>query len=123
MKNVAYKTMQNNPNVPNGFIVDHFETDEDKVEGYTVVPLSVFSQLLANNVTLLRQHESNKGIMGADPAQPGHLAKTNDQAVPVDPAMKAAQQAAEQAAQQKSAEHAALFEEFLAWRNAKNSGS
>jgi hypothetical protein len=127
MKNVAYKTIQNNPNMPNGFIVDHFETDEDKVEGYMVVSAASFTQLLANNVTLLRTHEINKGITGADPAQPAHMARPNEHAEPVDPTLKAQQQAAAEAAakaqQQKQDENSALFQEFLAWRNAQNSGS
>lgn len=123
MKNVAYKTIQNNPNLPNGFIVDHFETDEDKVEGYVVVSKDSFSQLLANNVSLMRTHETNKGISAADPVQPAHRARPNEHAEPVDPTLKAQQLAAEHAAQQKSSENRVLFEEFLAWKNAKSVGS
>jgi hypothetical protein len=123
MKNVAYKTIQNNPNLPNGFIIDHFETDDDTVPGYTVVDKNVFSQILANNVTIMRMHETSKGIKAADPNQPTNPPRPNNEAQPVDQALMAEKK--KEIAQKAAAvaENAALFKQFLAWKASQGSDS
>jgi len=119
MKNVAYKTMQNNPNVPNGFIIDHFETDEDVVEGYSVVSKDVFSQLLLNNVELMRGHEDNKGVVSADPNLPSVPVRPNEHAEPASVNMMTERNKAIQ----QNQDDLALFQQFMAWKKTQGSGS
>ena len=119
MKNVAYKTMQNNPNLPNGFIIDHFETDDDVVPGYIVVDKNSFTQILENNVTLMRMHETNKGIMVADPSQPPHPVRPNEQAEPADVNMLTARQ---KTMAQNQADMD-LFKQFMALKASQGSDS
>lgn len=124
MTKIAYKINTTNPNLPNGFIVDHFETDQDTVEGYIVVDMSVFSQIFANNVTLLRQHETNRGITPSNPFQPPHPKRPNNEAEPIDQTVVAARKQEMADAQAASEDNAKLFKEFLAWKNSGgNAGS
>jgi DNA replication protein DnaD len=121
MTKVAYKINTTNPNLPNGFITDHFETDQNEVIGYTVVDVSVFEKLLQNNLTLLRQHEINNGIQGAPHDAPPHyqMHKPASEAVPADTALM-------QQKQKQIEQHIAdtqLFQEFLAWKRTQGSGS
>lgn len=127
MKNVAYKTMQNNPNIPDGFIIDHFETDQDVVEGYKVVSKATFDQLLMNNVDLMRAHENKKNVTSAHPNLPPVPQKSNNAAEPADPSIvaKIKKDIADRAAAIKQdQEDAALFQQFLEWkRSQQGSGS
>jgi hypothetical protein len=126
MKNVAYKTISGNPNYPNGFIIEHFETDQDAVEGYVVVDKSIFSQLLANNVAMMRMHESNNGIQSAHPNLPPVPRKPDSAAEPADQVLMAKiKQDLENAqkASQPSPEDLALFQQFMEWKKSQNSGS
>ena len=116
MKNVAYKTNQTNPNLPAGFIIEHFETDEDSVEGYLVIRKEAFSQMMLNNVSLMRGHESKTGIQAADPRQPGPLPRPNSDAQPVDQAMMAQK---EKQIQQET-QDAELFMQFLQWKRSQS---
>lgn len=126
MKNVAYKTISGNPNLPDGFIIDHFETDQDTVEGYIVVDKNVFTQLLANNVVLMRAHEANKGVVSVHPHSPPPPRKPDSAAEPADPEIMAKiKQDIEdrkKALQQDRAD-AALFQQFLEWKRTQSSGS
>lgn len=126
MTKIAYKTNTTNPNLPNGFIIDHFETDQDMVEGYIVVDKAIFSQLLANNIPLMREHETNKGITSAHPNLPPVPRKPNEAAEPVDHAtmtqIKKEIEDRKKAAQQDQAD-AALFQQFLEWKRSQGSGS
>jgi hypothetical protein len=120
MKNVAYKTIQNNPNFPDGFIIDHFETDDDVVEGFVVVNKEVFSQLLLNNITLMRAYERNtKGIVEAHPNNPPRPIIANDKA---EPASINVITERNKAIQQNQAD-VELFKQFLAWKSSQDSGS
>jgi hypothetical protein len=124
MKNVAYKTMQNNPNIPDGFIVEHFDTDEDAVEGYTVVSVEMFSQLLMNNVTLMRAHEKSvKGIEPAHPNNPPRPVIPNEKAEPADMNIIAARQKEMQQAVEQNKADTELFKQFMAWKKSQESGS
>jgi hypothetical protein len=119
MTNVAYKVNTTNPNLPNGFIIDHFETDQSTVPGYLVVDSATFSTLLKNNVTLMRIHETNKGVNAAPHDAPPHYQRPASEAEPASNDMMAQKQ---QAIQQSQAD-AALFAQFMAWKNAQGSGS
>lgn len=118
MKNIAYKTTKGAPGLPDGFITEHFETDNDAEEGYLIAPKDNFGTLLNNNATLLQSFEnSTKGIIVASSqAQAPEPAKV---AQPVSEETKAARQKVldEQAAT------AALFQQFLAWKNSQSSNS
>lgn len=122
MKNVAYKTMQNNPNIPDGFIIDHFETDSDVVEGYIVVNKFAFEQLLANNINLIRAFEAKKGTSVAHPNLPPVPVKANSVAEPADPAIiaKIKQEIEDRKkAEQQNQADAALFQQFLEWKRSQ----
>lgn len=119
MTNVAYKINTTNPNLPNGFIVDHFETDQDAVPGYLVTDAATFSTLLKNNTTLMRMHETNKGVQAAAHDAPPHWQRPASEAEPASTDFMSQKQQANQ----QNAENAALFKEFLAWKASQNSGS
>lgn len=126
MKNIAYKTSQGNPNLPNGFITDHFETDEDAIEGYTVVDKNVFSQLLQNNVMLMRSHETSQNIKGAGPGTPPFPRIPNRLAEPTDHSIIEARKKEVEEAKKKSQQETAdaeLFKQFLAWKKSQSDGS
>lgn len=53
MKNIAYKVSQGIKRLPDGFIIEWIETDQNSLEGYTVVDKINFDSLLANNNILL----------------------------------------------------------------------
>ena len=109
MKNVAYKTAQNDPNLPNGFITEHFATDQDVVEGYLVVSLDVFNALFQNNIILLRQFENSRGIRTVHPDTPAPVLRpaTDAEHVPANfvPPVPAG----------PDPNNAELFNQFLAW--------
>ncbi len=119
MTKVAYRVNTTNPNLPNGFIMDHFETDQDAVAGYTVVDASVFEKLLQNNVQLLRQHEVNKGVQPAPHDAPPHYQRPASEAEPVDNVIME-QRKAEIA--QNTADMT-LFKQFMEWKRSQGSGS
>ena len=116
-KYIAYKTAQNDPNLPSGFITEHFETDKDVVEGYTVVSLEVFNALFANNVTLIRQAEAAKGIVTVHPSTPAPTQRSNNEVehVPDDYVPPAPTN--------PDPNNAELFNQFLAWVAAGKPGS
>lgn len=116
MKYIAYKTAQNDPNLPNGFITDHFETDEEVLDGYQVVTLDVFNTIFQNNVTLVRQAEAQRGVVTIHPNTPVNdprpastVEHVPDDYVP--PQTQTVEQNAE------------LFNQFLAWVAAGKPGS
>jgi hypothetical protein len=123
MKKIAYKVNQNNPNLPTGFITEHFETDEDAVEGYLVVSKDVFSQMLVNNISLMRTHESTKlGVSGADPRFPGHMQRPNHEAEQIDASLMAAKKKEMEEKLKKNKENMELFAQFLEWKKSQDGG-
>lgn len=121
MKNVAYKTAEANPNFPNGFITEHFETDDEAVEGYTVVDKTVFSQLLIQNVNLMRSFETQNGITGAPSHIPPVPLVPNNMAQPADPAIMAAKKKELEDIKKAKDEEKELFKQFLAWKKSQES--
>ena len=116
--------MQNNPNIPNGFIIDHFETDDDVVPEYIVVDKDVFSQLLLNNVAIMRQHEKDvKGIVAADPSSPPRPQRQNHEAEPADMNIIAARQKEMEQIAEKNQADVELFKQFMAWKASQGSNS
>lgn len=115
MTKIAYKVSQGSPNLPDGFITDHFQTDKDTVEGYQVATQQVFEKMLEYNVTLFRNWEASKGIVTADSTLPAKPARPAQEAEPVPPDVK---MAATKAAA-TTAENAKLFQEFIAWKTAQ----
>lgn len=67
MKYIAYKVAKNDPNLPDGFITEHFGTDQETVEGYNIVLLELFNIMYQNNVALIRSSEIAKGIVTVEP--------------------------------------------------------
>lgn len=115
MKYIAYKTAQNDPNLPNGFITEHFETDQETLEGYNVVTLETFNILFQNNVPLMRQAEIAQGIRPVNPnatmIRPTNVVElVPDNFVPPAPA-------------NPDPNNAELFSQFLAWVAAGKPGS
>lgn len=119
MTKIAYKVNTTNPNLPQGFIVDHFETEQDMVEGYIIVDQPTFQKLIHNNVALMRQHEVSLGIQGAPQGIPIHPRRDASEAQPVDHAMM---EERKKVAEQHAAD-ARLFQEFMAWRKSQSQGS
>lgn len=116
MKNVAYKTTKDAPGLPDGFVTEHFETDEDVEEGYSIVSKDNFAILLANNISLLQNYESStKGIIAASAAPPAP--DTTRVAQPVSEETKAARQKV----LDEQAKNAELFAQFLAWKASQSS--
>jgi len=70
MKNVAYKTAKDIPSLPDGFIIEHFETNKDSEEGYFVVSKASFNQLIANNAVLVKQQDEAKGVVVVPQLEP-----------------------------------------------------
>lgn len=104
MNYVAYKTAKNDINLPDGFITEHFETDQLSVPGYTVVPLAVFNGLIQNNVALIRSKEKASGIVTADPNSVVAAPRPATDAEGVPSTFTA-----------PTTDNAALFSQFLAW--------
>jgi hypothetical protein len=119
MTKIAYKTNTTNPNLPNGFIIDHFETDQASVPGYTVVDVVTFQALLNTNIKLLRQHETNIGILAAPHDAPPHAKRPAHEAEPVDSQLM---EQKKQEIKQNTQDHE-LFKEFLAWKRSQGQGS
>lgn len=121
MKNIAYKVSKDNPNLPDGFITDHFETDKDSEEGYLIAPLGLFNKLLENNIELYRNFEKAKGIITADSNAPAVTPRPAEEAQTVAAAapQSVAEAAAAQAANANVANNAQLFAEFLAWKQSQ----
>jgi hypothetical protein len=119
MIKIAFKVSHNIPNLPDGFIIDHFETDKDIVEGYTVTSHEIFEKLLENNVSLMRTWEKNNGIVTADSNIPPPPPRPSNQAEP----LSQEQLAARKKAQQDAVDNTKLFQEFLAWKKSQTSGS
>ncbi len=107
MKYIAYKTAKNDPNFPDGFIVEHFETDKDALEGYSIATLEVFNLLFQNNVTLVRKAEVDRGVVTQNPNAPLPVLRPASDAeiVPSDLGNPGS-------SQDTAAE---LFNQFLAW--------
>lgn len=80
MKNIAYKVAQGIPNLPDGFVIEHYETNDDTVEGYLVVPKAQFQYILDNNIPLFRAFEAARGIVTGDPNAPPPLRRSNSEA-------------------------------------------
>lgn len=111
MKNIAYKTAKNDPNFPDGFITEHFETDQDTLEGYSIISLELFNIIYQNNIALIRSSENAKGLVTAEPGTPLPTLRGAHEAehVPsdfVEPPPSGTPGNAE------------LFNQFLAWVNA-----
>lgn len=121
MKNIAYKTIENNPNFPNGFIIEHFETDEEVLEGYNIVDKTVFSQLLLQNVNMMRAFESQNNITGAHPNVGPVPLTPNNMAQPVDTAIMAAKKKEIEDIKKAKDEERELFKQFLAWKKSQES--
>lgn len=115
MKNVAYKVNTTNPNIPNGFITDHFETDQDIVEGYLVVDQTTFQALIQNNVELLRKHEVNAGVQDVTFGIPVHTRRPAEEAQPVSAEIMAERKKAIE----QNLSDAKLFQEFLSWKKSQ----
>ena len=111
MKNIAYKVAKGDPNLPDGFITEHFETDQESLEGYSIAPLEVFNVLFQNNAALIRVAEVARGVVPAEPnqMQPQRMitvAEPVPQAIPVQ---------AEPVPEQPSSNNTELFNQFMAW--------
>lgn len=62
-KNVAYKVSVGDPNLPDGFITQSMETDEDVVEGFIVVPHDQFPSLVLASANLMKEFaQSHIGV-------------------------------------------------------------
>ena len=114
---IAYKTAQNDPGLPNGFITEHFETDKETLEGYNIVTLEIFNAIFQNNVALVRQAESSRGIVTVNPNTPAPVLRSASEAehvpdnfVPPSPT-------------DTSPASAELFNQFLAWVAAGKPGA
>ncbi len=119
MKNVAFKVSFGDPNLPNGFITDHFGTDENSVDGYQIAPLEVFNNMIQNNITLVRQWEATQGVIPADPNAPPVKPRSPNEAQHLPPDLVAKNDAQVQ----QSVADAQLFQQFLAWKRAQGNGS
>ncbi len=115
MTNIAYKVSSGNPNLPDGFVLDHFETEESSVEGFIVVNKAVFDTVFANNVNLLKAHEAKKGIVTADLAAPPPPLRPASDAEPISQSVLLQQQKMVE----QETKDAALFREFLAWKQSQ----
>ena len=116
MKYVAYKIAKNDPNFPDGFITEHFGTDQDTVEGYSVVLLELFNIMYQNNVSLIRSTELAQGIVTVNPNTPAPVLRGAHEAehVPSDFV---------DAPIGNGPNNAELFNQFLAWVNAGKPGN
>jgi hypothetical protein len=116
MKYVAYKVAKNDPNFPDGFITEHFGTDQEVVEGYSVVLLELFNIMYQNNVSLIRSSEIAKGIVTVDPSTPLPELRPAHEAehLPSDFA---------EAPPANTPNNAELFNQFLAWVAAGKPGA
>lgn len=108
MLKVAYKVAMNIPGLPNGFIQEHFETDQDSVEGYLITSKENFSNLLANNAALMQAFDAQNGVVTTPPAQK----EKPKVAEPIAPEVLAERQALEDKAKQDME----LFKQFMAWK-------
>lgn len=113
-KYIAYTIAQNQAGLPNGFITQHFATDQASLDGYFVVPLDVFNTLFQNNVTLLRQQELARGVLTVNPSTPAPIPRSasDAEAVPADFVTPTSNPA-----------NAELFNQFLAWVAAGKPGA
>lgn len=117
MKYIAYKIASGNPNLPAGFITEHFATNSPTLDGYYVVTQEAFNALFQNNLTLYRNMELANGARPADPNAPPPVVRLASEAQNVPQAVA---DAATQAASQTN-NNAALFAEFIAWQASKGS--
>ena len=113
MKNVAYKVSKGSKSYPDGFVTDHFPTNNDQEEGFLITSVENFNLLLANNVTLMRNWEALNGIIVAE--------NKSEEAEKPDPNKVAEKQSPESLArtqqlQNDNAKEAELFKQFLAWK-------
>jgi len=116
---IAFKTAKNIPNLPNGYVIEHFSTDGQPDGyydgyGYTVVSKEIFETILKSNIDLFRNWEASKGIVTIDssipvPPPPKRVPE------PVPPEVRAAREKAIQ----EEADNQKLFQEFLAWKAAQ----
>lgn len=114
MFNVAYKVSKNNANLPDGFVIDHFQTNEDEIEDYLIVSVDVFQNILNSNTELFIKFEKSK--ISTNPKQapkasivnPADILAVNKEKVPADDKS------------QEDIDNEKLFKEFLAWKNSQN---
>ena len=119
MKNIAYKVSQGNPNLPDGFVTDHFETDETAIEGYSIIPQAAFQTVLDNNIFLYRNFEKGNGIVTSDKVTvPTPIKPDSEAQLPSPESIAATQKALKE-----QADSAALFQQFLAWKASQSSNS
>ncbi len=112
MRYIAYKKADDSVvNLPNGFITEHFETDQPTLEGYEVVTLEVFNTLFQNNVRLVRESEAAQGIMTPNTVPVMVAPAINAKAEPVVPVTSNNQSSNGQ----PTTDQAVLFQQFLAW--------
>lgn len=127
MLKIAYKVSQGSPNLPDGFIIDHFQTDKDAVEGYQIATQAVFEKMLEFNINLMRNWEKQKGLVTVDSTNPPQDPRPTVAAQPISAEDRATQLAAAKKALQKplleaagvSEENTKLFQEFLAWKQSQ----
>jgi len=122
MKYIAYKTALNDPNLPNGFITEHFETTEPTLEGYQVVPLDVFNKIFQQNILLIRAAEAARGVVPVthNMSPPTPRPALEAEPLPADfvsPTQTSPTTSTNDPASQQ------LFSEFLAWLAAGKPGS
>lgn len=122
MSYIAYKTAQNDPNLPNGFITEHFQTDKDTLEGYNVVTLEIFNALFQNNAVLVRKAEAARGIVTQNPNTPPPVPRSVSEVEHVPPDFVPPAPAAP-TTPEATAANAELFNQFLAWVAANKPGS
>ena len=115
MTKIAYKLAKDDPTLPNGFVIDHFETENSTEEGYIVTSKENFSLILSNSANLYLNYERNKGI----------VLDTGKMTEPVkkvaEPLTKS--QIAEEVSDSKKAEEEELFKQFLAWKASQSNNS
>jgi hypothetical protein len=109
MANIAYKTAHNDPNFPDGFITEHFETNENVLEGYTVVSLEVFNALFQNNIPLIRKFEAVNNVVTIHPDTPSPVLR------PASDAEHVPANFVPPAPTTPDANSTELFNQFLAW--------
>lgn len=58
--NIAYKVSQGSQDYPDGFVTESMETDEDVVDGYTVVSNEEFREIMLQNPVLMKKFLEEK---------------------------------------------------------------
>lgn len=104
-KNIAYKIAKNVEGLPDGAVTDNFETDDENLDGYIIVPRDSFEAVMKKNRDLLLAYQNNVH---------GNLPVATNRGSAISPELKKDQQ-------KKAEADAALFAQFLAWKNSQSS--